>query len=219
MELLSIGTLVAYTKVAISVLVSRYQPGVESVPHPEGPNANITEWLRKLVSFSKEKKNTKQSRKAYERITSDDDKSVSSHPHFSDSSDSTNSEVTEKTAYRAEVGVFCLVVSMAALAVMLRFIYDDIYKGKWWAVCLIYFASTIIIVSFLVVQLQPQNSATFPFMVCFVPFTPALTIFINILLLANLNEMTYVRFGVWMLLGESNLILYYARQLKCWDTH
>ena len=192
MELLSIGTLVAYTKVAISVLVSRYQPGVERVPHPEGPNENITEWLRKLVFLSEEKKNTTQSRKAYERITSDEDKSLSSHPQFS-------------------VGVFCLVVSMAALAVMLRFIYDDIYKGKWWAVCLICVVSTLIIVSFVVVQLQPQNSATFPFMVCFVPFTPALTLFINIMLLANLNEMTYVRFGVWMLLGESNLILCYNR--------
>ena len=105
---MSVRTLVAYTKVAISVLVSRYQPGVESIPHPEGPNAIMTAWLRKLVFFSKEKRNTKQPRTAYERITSDEDKAIFSHPQFSDSSGSTNSDVTENTAYRAEVGVFFL---------------------------------------------------------------------------------------------------------------
>lgn len=34
-----------------------------------------------------------------------------------------------------------------------------------------------------------------------VPYISALTIFINVLLMANLQWMTYVRFGVWMILG------------------
>ncbi|KAJ7379561.1 High affinity cationic amino acid transporter 1 [Desmophyllum pertusum] len=44
-----------------------------------------------------------------------------------------------------------------------------------------------------------------------VPYIPAITIFINAVLMANLNWMTYVRFGVWMILGFV-IYLFYGYQ-------
>ena len=189
MELQAIGTLVAYTNVAISVLVSRFQPGVQSVPGDESRKAKQTNFLQKML-FNLKDKPSDQSRIKYQVIEDQD----SSKHHIS--------KVTEKTASRAELGVFFLVISLAALAITLILLFEDLYKGNWWAICLITFFSGTTAVSLFVIQLQPRNSATFPFMVPAVPYIPALTIFINAVLMVNLKRMTYLRLGVWMMLGK-----------------
>lgn len=189
-ELQAIGTLVAYTNVAISVLVSRFQPGVQSVPGDESRKSNQTNFLQKML-FNLKDKPSDQSRIKYHVI---EDKDSSKH-HIS--------KVTEKTASRAELGVFFLVISLAALAITLILLFEDLCKGNWWAIFLITFFSGTTAVSLFVIQLQPRNSATFPFMVPGVPYIPALTIFINAVLMVNLKRMTYLRLGVWMILGKS----------------
>ena len=197
MELTSIGTLVAYTNVTISVLVSRYQPGVQSVPEDDRRKTNITEWLRKVLSNVKGKAHKGQSQVAYQPISNEEDSQGSSQ-----SSDVSRSGVTEGTASRAELAVFFLVLCSTGLAVTFTRSFYGISNGNWWAIFLICFFSGSIIVSLVAIQLQPQNSAKFPFMVSCVPYTPALTILINVVLLTNLNRMTYVRFGVWMTIGK-----------------
>lgn len=190
-ELQAIGTLVAYTNVAISVLVSRFQPGVQSVPGDESRKANQTNFLQKMLfNLNLKDKPSDQSSIKYQVIEDQD----SSKHHIS--------KVTEKTASRAELGVFFLVISLAALAITLILLFEDLYKGNWWAIFLITFFSGTTAVSLFVIQLQPRNSATFPFMVPGVPYIPALTIFINAVLMVNLKRMTYLRLGVWMILGK-----------------
>ena len=193
MELLAIGTLVAYTKVTISVLVSRFQHGVQSVLENEQKKTNWTHCLQNILSKWNGKPSN-QSRIKYRPIIDEDDSS--NHPL---------PEVTERTASRAELAVFLLVVCLVALAVTLIYLFDDISKGKWWAIFLMILFSGTIVVSLFIIQLQPRNSATFPFMVPCVPYIPALTIFINAVLMANLQWKTYMRFGVWMTLGEGFL--------------
>lgn len=181
----------AYTNVTISVLVSRFQPGVQSVPGNEGRNTNITHFLQKILSSSNDRPSD-QSRITY-RLVTDEDSSRSKHPL---------PEVTEKTASRAELAVFFLVISLAALAITLVLLLEDLYKGKWWAIFVITLFSGSTAVLLFVIQLQPRNSATFPFMVPGVPYIPALTIFVNAVLMVNLKRMTYMRLGVWMILGK-----------------
>lgn len=187
-ELQAIGTLLAYTKVTISVLVSRFQPGVQSVPGNESRRANITNFLQKMLSNLNDKPNDK-SRITYQ-LVEDEDSSKQPVP-----------KVTEKTASRAELGVFFLVISLAALAIASILLLEDLYKGNWWTIFLITLFSGATAVSLFVIHLQPRNSATFPFMVPGVPYIPALTIFINAVLMVNLKRKTYLRFGVWMILG------------------
>lgn len=193
MQLLSIGTLVAYTKVSISVLVSRFQSGVQSVPENDEGNTNITQWLHKMFSKAKGKQSDPSSI-AYQRVPDEED--TSSLPA------APGAEVTEATTFRAELAVFFLVIFLAALALILSKFYQDVFiKGEWWAIFLVTLFSGAIVFQLFVIQLQPRNCATFPFMVPGVPYISALTIFINALLMANLQWMTYVRFGVWMILG------------------
>ena len=193
MQLLSIGTLVAYTKVSISVLVSRFQSGVQSVPENDEGNTNITQWLHKMFSKAKGKESDPSSI-AYQRVPDEEDTSgLPAAP---------GAEVTEATTFRAELAVFFLVIFLAALALILSNFYQDVFiKGEWWAIFLVTLFSGAIVFQLFVIQLQPRNCATFPFMVPGVPYISALTIFINALLMANLQWMTYVRFGVWMILG------------------
>ena len=194
MELLSIGTLVAYTKVTISVLVSRFQSGVQSVPENYEGNTGITQWLHNIFSKAKRTQKDQSSGTAYQQITDEED-SCSRPP-------TPRAEVTEATTFRAEVAVFFLVISLAALAVILSYSFQHVFvKGEWWAIFLLTLFSGAVIVQLFVIQLQPRNSATFPFMVPGVPYISALTIFINAVLMANLQWGTYVRFGVWMMLG------------------
>ncbi|KAJ7379566.1 Cationic amino acid transporter 4 [Desmophyllum pertusum] len=162
-ELLSIGTLLAYTMVAISVLTAAYQP--------------ITDEEKPL----------------------------------NDNDDDFKREANESTAFCVKLSVFFLVAGIAGLAVVLTYSFEYIAKGEWWAIFLICLFSGTIIVSLVAIQLQPRNSATFPFMVPGVPYIPAITIFINAVLMANLHWTTYVRFGVWMILGFI-LYLFYGYQ-------
>lgn len=187
-ELQAIGTLLAYTKVTISVLVSRFQPGVQSVPGHESKRVNMASFLQKILSNLKDKSND-QSPSTYQLVEDED------------SSKHTLSKVTQKTASRAELGVFFLVISLAGLAITLIVLLQYLYEGNWWAIFLITLFSGATAVSLFVIQLQPRNSATFPFMVPGVPYIPALTIFINAVLMVNLKRKTYLRLGAWMILG------------------
>ena len=151
----------------------------------------MTNFLQKMLSNLNDKPND-QPRITYQ-LVKDEDSSKQPVP---------KNIVTEKTASRAEVGVFFLVISLAALAITLILLLEDLYRGNWWAIFLITLFSGATAVSLFVIQLQPRNSARFPFMVPGVPYIPALTIFINAVLMVNLKGKTYLRLGVWMILGE-----------------
>ncbi|KAJ7379567.1 hypothetical protein OS493_013959 [Desmophyllum pertusum] len=200
-ELLSIGTLLAYTMVAISVLVSRYQPGVQSVYENSASEtrARTGKWLLNLCSKSDEPEHDStlqiSQTAAYQPIT-DEEKPLNGND------DNFKREANERTAFCVKLSVFLLVAGSVCLAVVLTYSFERISEGEWWAIFLICLFSGTIVVSLVAIQLQPRNSATFPFMVPGVPYIPAITIFINAVLLVNLNWMTYVRFGVWMILGE-----------------
>ena len=170
--------------------MSRFQPGVHSVPGHESKRVNMTNFLQKMLSNLNDKSND-QSPITYQLVEDED------------SSKHTVPKVTEKTASRAELGVFFLVISIAGLAISSTLLLGELYDGNWWAIFLITLFSGTTAVSLFVIQLQPRNSATFPFMVPGVPYIPALTIFINAVLMVNLKRKTYLRLGVWMILGKS----------------
>nr|CAD7455428.1 unnamed protein product [Timema tahoe] len=53
------------------------------------------------------------------------------------------------------------------------------------------------------IALQPTSSKELSFTVPFVPFLPGLSILINIYLMMSLDSQTWIRFIVWMIVGES----------------
>ena len=192
--MLSIGTLVAYTTVAIAVLVTRYTPGVQSVALDDDRTKEKTnQWLQSICCRPGETEGKDEviQEVSYQQVQSNDEES----PVVITQPDSA-------TSFRARVGTFILTLSTTALTICLTRAYSYLSSGEVWAILLCCIFGLMIVASFMYIIRQPRNSATFPFMVPGVPFIPALTIFFNVLLLVMLNHWTYIRFSVWMALGE-----------------
>ncbi|KAL4119278.1 hypothetical protein QTP88_012111 [Uroleucon formosanum] len=58
----------------------------------------------------------------------------------------------------------------------------------------------------LLIEAHEQNSTELPFMVPHVPLIPSLSIVCNIVLMTNLNLLTWIRFFIWMIIG---LLIYF----------
>lgn len=203
-ELLSIGTLLAYTMVTLSVLVSRYQLGVQNVydNNISETKARTIKWLQSLSLKSDASQSDfpdEVTKAKYQPITNEEETRNGDDVGVKE-------KANQSTAFYAKVSVFFLVVGIAGLAVVLLFAFDCVSKPEWWAIFLVCIFSGTIVVSLVALQLHPQTNAKFPFMAPGVPFIPAISIVINVLLMANLQWMTYARFGIWMAIGK--LIFY-----------
>lgn len=189
-EMVSITTITTYTMVSLSVILTRYQPTINSLANDDQITQRTQSWLRKL--FSKRKKEASDS---YENLPRD---SVMTMCHASDT-------VCSNTI--ANVTVTIMMLSMFALCVSLKtwiISSDNMDTMTTFAVSLYAFITVACLVF---LGLQPQICASFPFMVPGVPLLPALSIFINLLLLTLLQPLTYVRFAIWMTIGKSRYIL------------
>lgn len=81
--------------------------------------------------------------------------------------------------------------------------YPAIRSQKPWALTLLILLILLIAVVLLLICLQPREAHSRLFRVPFVPVVPAISIFINIYLMLQLDSWTWIRFGVWMIVGES----------------
>ena len=195
MELLSIGTLLAYTMVTISVLVTRYQPDVESVyDNSLGEKKAITiKWLQSMcLTYTGQQEDSN----VEVPLISGEKETVRKNDRGS------KKVPTQSTVSRVKLSVFFMVAGITAIIVILSTAFEQISKMEWWIMLLICLFSGITFISFVAILLQPKNTATFPFMVPGVPYIPTVSIFLNVLLITNLHWITFARFGVWMVFGK-----------------
>lgn len=59
-----------------------------------------------------------------------------------------------------------------------------------------------LLLSITLVWRQPQNQQELYFKVPFVPLLPFVSMFFNIYLMVSLNKLTWLRFAIWMIVGE-----------------
>jgi len=192
--MLSIGTLVAYTMVAVSVLVTRYTPGVQSVTtNKDTTNEKTDKWLQSICCRPEE-------------TAGQDDHipEVSYHQVLENDEDSSvgSQQPDEQTSFRVRVATFVLTLSITTVTVCLTRANEHLSRRDPWVVLLCCIFGLMVVATLMYITRQPRNFAIFPFMVPGVPIIPALTIFFNVLLLSALNHWTYIRFSVWMVLGE-----------------
>ena len=182
---------------AIAVLLTRYQTDVDSVTYEE-TEENTQQWLEKLCCVRPELKRTQELE--YQETTnselSDDETSDLDGPE-------PGTQPTADTSYRASVSVALLTISIASLCVVITRAATELKSVEVWAWFLVSVFLLLLLTSLVVLMRQPRNSASFPFTVPGVPFLPALTVFVNFLLLAALNHWTYVRFAAWTVIGKS----------------
>ena len=196
--MLSIGTLVAYTMVAIAVLVTRYTPGVQSVAMDEDSSKEKTnKWLKTICCRPGETEDQDDliPKVSYRQVQRNDEDFPTSA-----------TQPDRKTSLNARVGTFVLTLSITAFTIYLTRTFVRLASGEPWPILLCCIFGLMIVASLMFITRQPRNSATFPFMVPGVPIIPALTIFFNVLLLVTLNHWTYIRFSVWMALGKLTFV-------------
>lgn len=181
-EMMSIGTLLAYTIVALCVLLLRYQPG----------SVGIVKGGEKIFLTNEETADHEAPREDT-RLTQETD------------------GPTLQTARLAAIGIYCNVAMYFFISILLIWGGHAILNGRAWAIfmaCLL----GILLVTFIVLLVrQPQNKTPLPFKVPCVPAIPLFSIFINVFLILKLNYLTWIRFAVWMTIGLSIYIFYGLR--------
>lgn len=173
-EMMSIGTLLAYTIVALCVLLLRYQPGT----------VGIVKGGESIFSTSEENLLAEETAEEDTLLTED------------------NNGPTLKTARRAAIGIYCSVLMFFFLSTFLIWGGEALLKARSWAICLAVVLGVLLIGCILLLVRQPQNKTPLPFKVPCVPAIPLLSIFINVFLILKLSYMTWIRFAVWMVIGE-----------------
>lgn len=186
-EMVSITAITTYTMVSLSVILTRYRPSLDSVLNEGQSKQRTQSWLRKFFS-----KPTKGAGHSYEKLSRENDSvTTTCHAH-----------PTEYTSTIANVTVTIMLLSMFALCVSLKtwmISSDNMNTMTLFAVSLY---AIVTVACLVVLGLQPQNGASFPFMVPWVPLLPAISIFINMLLLTLLRPFTYVQFAFWVTVGK-----------------
>lgn len=192
-EMVSIMTLTAYIMVALSVILTRYQPDLELFTSDAQLTERTQSWLRTL--FRKRKKGPNET---YEKLPQSGHDSVTTACHASPS---------ECSNTVANVTVTIMMLAMLALCVFLKIWITS--KGDIEAVSIfaVTLSAFVTVTCLIVLQLQPKNRVTFSFMVPCVPLLPALSIFINLLLLTLLHPLTYLRFAIWITIGKVSTFL------------
>ncbi|KFW12108.1 Cationic amino acid transporter 4, partial [Eurypyga helias] len=172
-QFLSIGTLLAYTFVAASIIVLRFQQQKVSVSAPAAGGQPSPE--------PQEGPSAGQLKAAFE-------------PYLEFLSDFYPGEVIT-------VAVVTLMVSAICLCSVLVFGNTHLHLPTWSYSLLLVLFSLGFLLSLLLIWAHEQQRGMQTFQIPLVPLSPALSIVLNIYLMLKLSYMTWLRFAIWLLLG------------------
>ncbi len=204
-EMMSIGTLLAYTLVSICVLILRYQPDVPEAPsmqqlYLEKPDHDeygelslyedtIDEWDYEI--FTKEKMHNLE----------DVDNYI----------ENLNKEVLQQNKSRrgptaesfriVNWAVTLLFISCIGFCTAVVYGMDALQRHSYVIIMFLVIFGILSVFAIIVICLQPQNTKEISFKAPFVPALPILAILFNVFLMLKLSRLTWIRFGVWMGLG------------------
>ncbi|KAF1526631.1 Cationic amino acid transporter 2, partial [Eudyptes sclateri] len=193
-DMMSIGTLLAYSLVATCVLILRYQPSLTY----EQPK------------YSPEKAALAASER--ESAVSESQINMIQENHFSlQALINPSSLPTEQTATTVNFLVGLLAFLVCGLSVLTTYGIHFIANLEPWSIGLLAVLVASFIVTILLIQRQPQNQQKVAFMVPLLPFLPSFSILVNIYLMVQLSGDTWIRFSFWMALG---FVIYFAYGIR-----
>nr|XP_020455480.1 cationic amino acid transporter 3-like [Monopterus albus]XP_020455481.1 cationic amino acid transporter 3-like [Monopterus albus] len=195
-DLMSIGTLLAYSLVAICVLILRYQPGTLSLSSQPEEQAELME---RKVSV-----NGGESSDEYSMATR---KTFTAKLLFCPSQDSPT-QISGNIVYAttAIISVF-----MTVLCIILANCLTELLAG-----CAVIVVACVILtllcgICFIIIWRQPQSKEALTFKVPLLPWLPLFSVFVNIYLMMQLDWSTWCRFTVWMFVGFAIYFIYGIR--------
>ncbi|KAH8246184.1 hypothetical protein KR038_002348 [Drosophila bunnanda] len=180
-SLLSIGTLLAYSVVAISIMLLRYMDYCEVEDSPGQRQESRASETTSLTSRS-------------ERFTCSSVCTQLFSVHRMSEPNAISSRIVGVLAT-----IFCLL--SLGLGVLIMQAHPSIAAQEPWALTLLVVLILLIVLVILLICLQPREARGRLFRVPFVPIVPAISVFINIYLMLQLDSWTWIRFGVWMIVG------------------
>ncbi|KAL2077166.1 hypothetical protein ACEWY4_026670 [Coilia grayii] len=201
-DLMSIGTLLAYTLVAVCVLILRYQPGSLT-----GDASDL-----KLVEL--------------ERLEKSDTTEGDSGDEFHQELETT--PLKERFSMRLLLFPSCdqptntsgmivysttAVVSVlfTALCVVLAVKGDEVIQGELAFLIPALVLTLLSLVCVAIIWRQPQSNESLNFKVPLLPVLPLVSIFVNVYLMMQLDGPTWARFAVWMAIG---FIIYFCYGMR-----
>ncbi|GCB80479.1 hypothetical protein scyTo_0016219 [Scyliorhinus torazame] len=184
-DLMSIGTLLAYSLVAACVLILRYQPS-------EHLNSDLYEMTR----FS-EIKSSLTSQINSEDCQAEENTSVSLKLLFYPDEQSP-SKCSGLIIY-ISVGILSSILT--CICIILAKCYEQLSNGYAYCVAPLVMLCLAAAVIISIMWKQPQNKMSLTFKVPLLPLLPIVSIFVNIYLMVMMDVGTWARFGIWMLIG------------------
>ncbi|KAJ8262331.1 hypothetical protein GJAV_G00165240 [Gymnothorax javanicus] len=181
-DMMSIGTLLAYSLVAVCVLILRYQP---EKPRINGMKNGIPSTGRDSTLAESE------SHPIVPKVEKLTVRSV-----FCPSIQPTEHS---STVVNATVTVIVLVICL--ISSLTTYKAKALLDTEAWIVCLLSVATFVFFICIFIISRQPQSQTKVSFMVPLLPFLPVLSIFVNVYLMVQLSGDTWVRFSAWMAVG------------------
>lgn len=184
-NMLSIGTLLAYTVVAISILILRFSNHLDDSEQPP----SYSDLNRNLTESSALTKST-------ERLSA---------ATFFEQFFNIRRVRRPTSISMATAGILVVLYCIACLALALTIFYsaEDIINLEPYAVTLTSLFVFLVVILLVALAVQPREQTTDAFCVPLVPLLPGCSIFVNIFLMLMLDYYTWIRFGVWMLIGKN----------------
>lgn len=185
-DMMSIGTLLAYSLVAACVLILRYQPDgvLERRPcNGERPLVPSEEGESDLTESESHLNMMKGGGSALQALL---------HPP-STPSEHSSSVVNMSTGF--------LVILVCIVSYLTTYHGSSILGLELWILAALSVSMFLFGGCVFLICRQPQTTKKVSFMVPLLPFLPILSIFVNIYLMVQLSGDTWVRFSVWMAVG------------------
>ncbi|NXG79129.1 CTR3 protein, partial [Baryphthengus martii] len=195
-DLMSIGTLLAYSLVAVCVLILRYQSGQLNSPKAmEMLELNGNEEESAIMNPTVTTASAKQK------------ETLSLVTLFNPPTDA-------PTALSGRIVYVCVSVIATLITVICTVLTLKVNALKnasvVWIVALVLLLVALLIPT-VIVWRQPQSNARLNFKVPFLPLLPIFSIFVNILLMVQLSPGTWVRFAIWMAVG---FVIYFGYGIR-----
>ncbi|XP_075999550.1 cationic amino acid transporter 2 isoform X2 [Genypterus blacodes] len=185
-DMMSIGTLLAYSLVAVCVLILRYQP--------DGSLEQRASSSKDYLSSEEGESDLTESESHLNMLKGGGGSTLQSFLHPPASPSEHSSSVVNMV-----IGVLVLLVCVISYLTTYH-IYAILAVEVWilatLSLCLLLFVGCVLLIC-----RQPQTTKRVSFMVPFLPFLPILSIFVNIYLMVQLSGDTWIRFSAWMSVG------------------
>ncbi|XP_026138511.1 high affinity cationic amino acid transporter 1-like isoform X1 [Carassius auratus] len=179
-DLMSIGTLLAYTLVAACVLVLRYQP--------EQPSVNV-----------------QYQRASCQEETEADSINESSAGFLPGSQDlcTLSNLLSPKNEEPSRLSGFTVNICTSILGVLVCVFCVVAVQGGFqiWALTVLAGLAVVCFIITMLIGRQPESKTKLSFKVPLLPFLPVLSMFINVYLMMQLDAGTWMRFAIWMVIG------------------